>query len=201
MPLLHTNVSRLLKIAETGPFRARDLDRYGIPRAYLKRLSDRGLIERVDRGLYRSAKAPASELHTLAEACKRVPHMTICLLSALQVHCLTTESPHAVWGMIETRARTPKVAYPPLVIVRASGSAWTYGVESRTVEGATVRVTTPAKTVADCFRYRNDVGLETALLALKDYLRKYRAGVGNLTTAARADGIYTVMKPYLEALV
>jgi predicted transcriptional regulator of viral defense system len=190
----------LLRLARKGPLRARDLDKAGIPRAYLRRLCDRGLLEQVDRGLYRLADAPVSELHTLAEVAKRVPHAIVCLLSALQVHGLTTEAPHAVWVLIDRHARMPKLAYPKLEVVRASGRAREHGVETRTIEGVRVKLTTPAKTVADCFRYRRHVGLEIAIAALRDYLRDHRGGMDALVQAARADRVYTLMQPYLEAL-
>src|SRR5688500_6950782 len=107
-----TKNDQLIRLAQKGPIRARDLDDLQIPRAYLRRLSDSGVLEQVDRGLYRLADAPVTELHTLAEAAKRVPHATVCLLSALGVHQLTTEAPHAVWVLIDRHARMPKVTYP-----------------------------------------------------------------------------------------
>jgi predicted transcriptional regulator of viral defense system len=201
MPVGAGKTKKLLQLARKGPLRARDLDDAGIPRAYLRRLSDRGLLEHVDRGLYRLANAPVTELHSLAEVSKRVPHATICLLSALQVHGLTTEAPHAVWVLIDRHARMPKIARPKLQVVRASGLAREHGVESRTIEGVAVRLTSAAKTVADCFRYRRHVGLDVALAALRDYLRKHRGGVDALLDAARADRVYTLMRPYVEALV
>ncbi|MFH1810550.1 MAG: type IV toxin-antitoxin system AbiEi family antitoxin domain-containing protein [Pseudomonadota bacterium] len=196
----NTKVEELLRLAEKGPVRARDLNLGGIPRAYLKRLCDRGVLEQVDRGLYRLADSPVSELHSLAEVAKRVPHAVICLLSALQVHGLTTEVPHAVWVLIDRHARLPKVSYPKLVVVRASGTARSHGVEKRIIEGVQVHLTTPSKTVADCFRYRRHVGLDVALAAMRDYLRKHRGGIDALVEAARADRVYPLMRPYLEAL-
>jgi predicted transcriptional regulator of viral defense system len=181
--------------------RARDLDEAGIPRAYLKRLCDRGLLERVDRGLYRLVDAPVTELSSLAEISKRIPSAIVCLLSALQVHDLTTEVPHAVWILIDRHARTPKVASRRIEVVRASGAAREHGVESRIIDGVRVPLTTPAKTVADCFRFRRHVGLEVALAALRDYLRTRSGSIDALVEAARADRIYTFMRPYLEALV
>lgn len=195
-----SKTSALLRLARKGPVRARDLDRAGIPRAYLKRLSDRGLLEQVDRGLYRIADAPVSELSSLAEVGKRVPHATVCLLSALQVHGMSSEAPHAVWILIDRNARVPKVTSPAIEVVRASGPAREHGVETRLIDGVKVRVTTPAKTVADCFRFRRHVGLEVALSALKDYLRKRKGPVDALVESARADRIYPFMRPYLEAL-
>ncbi len=208
-----TKTTALLRLARSGPVRARDLDAAGIPRAYLRRLCDRGLLEQVDRGLYRLPDAPVTELHSLAEVAKRVPHATVALLSALQLHQLTTEAPHAVWLLIDRHARMPRLGTPKLEVMRASGAARDHGVEVRTIEGVPVRVTTPAKTVADCFRYRRHVGLEVALAALREYLRpsvpgrSARRGAGRgpplidaLVEAARADRVYTVLRPYLEAL-
>jgi predicted transcriptional regulator of viral defense system len=201
MPARTTKTDALLRLARKGPFRARDLDSAAIPRAYLRRLSASGLLEQVDRGLYRLADAPVTELNSLAEVTRRVPHAIVCLLSALQVHELTTEAPHAVWLMIDRHARRPKLTYPKIEIVRASGPAREHGVETRTVEGVRVRLTNPAKTVADCFRYRQHIGLDVAMAALRDYLRRYRGGgIDRLVEAARADRVYTLMRPYLEAL-
>lgn len=171
-----------------------------IPRAYLKRLCDRGLLEQIDRGLYRLADAPVTEQSSLAEVSKRVPHAVICLLSALQAHGMTTEVPHAVWVLIDRHARMPKVTAPALEVVRASEKALEHGVETRVIDGVKVQLTTPAKTVADCFRFRRHVGLEVALAALKDYLRKHKGSIDALVEAARADRIYGFMRPYLEAL-
>jgi predicted transcriptional regulator of viral defense system len=190
----------LLRLARKGPVRARDLAERAIPRTYLKRLCDRGLLEQVDRGVYRIADAPITELSSLAELSKRVPHAIICLLSALQVHGLTSEVPAAVWILIDRHARKPKVASPSLELVRASGAARDHGVETRVIDGVQVRLTTPAKTVADCFRFRRHVGLEVALAALKDYLKQRKGTIDALVEAARADRIYPFMRPYLEAL-
>jgi predicted transcriptional regulator of viral defense system len=195
-----TKKSIVLRLAKRGPVRARDLAQAGIPRAYLKRMLDEGLIQQVDRGLYRLADSAPTELGSLAEVAKRVPHAIICLLSALQVHGLTSELPHAVWVLIDRHARVPKLAYPKLEIVRASGAARTLGVETRVIEGVKVQITGPAKTVADCFRYRRHVGLDVALAALRDYLQAHRGGRDALLEAARADRVYALMRPYLEAI-
>jgi predicted transcriptional regulator of viral defense system len=211
-----TKVDTVLALAGRGPVRARDLAAAGIPRTYLRRLCDRGLLEQVDRGLYHLTDAPVTELHSLVEVSRRVPHATICLLSALQMYELTTEVPHAVWILIERHARTPKVGYPTLEVVRASGLALEQGVDEREVEGVPMRVTSPAKTVADCFRYRRRVGLDVAIAALRDYLARAHRGppagerrtggattvysVNALLAAARADRVLALMRPYVEAL-
>lgn len=202
-----TKTDALLRLAKRGPVRARDLDAAGIPRAYLARLVERGELEQAARGLYRLPDADVTELHSLAEVSLRVPHATVCLLSALQVHGLTTEVPHAVWIMIDTRARTPKLDTPAIEVVRAHGVAREHGVERRKIEGVHVRITTPAKTVADCFRYRRHVGLDVAVAALRDYLalarkreRRPDVTIDALVAAARAARVRSVLRPYLEAL-
>lgn len=131
---------------------------------------------------------------------KRAPNATVCLLSALQAHGLTTELPAAVWLMIDRKGRPPAIHAVAIELVRASGHARAHGVEARTVDGVHVRLTTPAKTVADCFRYRKRVGLDVALAALRDYLRRYRGGRDALVAAAQADRIWPLMRPYVEAL-
>ena len=155
----------ILNLAKKGPMRARDLDALGVPRVYLRRLVEKGLLVRVDRGLYLHAEAQVTELHGVAEVMKRIPHGIVCLLSALQLHGLTTEAPHAIWVLIDRNARAPRITSPKIELVRASGLALRHGVDLRTIEGVPVRLTSPAKSVADCFRYRRHVGLEVALAA------------------------------------
>ncbi|MCL7455374.1 MAG: AbiEi antitoxin N-terminal domain-containing protein, partial [Anaerolineae bacterium] len=157
-------------VAEAGVLRPRDLDAHGIPRIYLSRLCERGLLQRVGRGLYVLPNADVSEHHTLAEAGKRVPHGVVCLLSALRFHGLTTQSPSEVWLAIANKAWRPQVDYPPLRFVRFSERTLEAGVEEHSIEGVHVRVYNPAKTVADCFKYRNKIGLDTAVEALKRYV-------------------------------
>ncbi|MFN0062129.1 MAG: type IV toxin-antitoxin system AbiEi family antitoxin domain-containing protein [Myxococcaceae bacterium] len=200
MPARRKKTDALLQLAAKGPLRARDLAKARIPRAYLARLSERGVLEKVDRGLYRLIDAPLTELHSVAEVAKRLPSATVCLLTALSIHGLTTELPHRIWIFIDRHARMPKFAYPSLEVVRASGDALHHGVEIRQVEGVSVRLTTAAKTVADCFRFRRRVGLDVALAALRDYRRQRRGTVDALVEAAQKDRIFSVLRPYLEAL-
>jgi predicted transcriptional regulator of viral defense system len=154
----------------------------------------------VGRGLYAIPKARVTEHHTLVEAAVRVPHGVICLLSALRFHDLTTQSPHEVWMAIGVKARKPAVDWPPLRVVRFSGPALTFGVEKHVVENVEVRVTSREKTVADCFKYRNKVGLDVAIEALRDYLRSRRRSVDAVMEAAVASRVKNVIRPYLEAM-
>lgn len=183
-----------------GALRPRDLESHGIPRHYLRRMHADGAVERVGRGLYVPAGADPSEHHTLAEASARVPHGVICLLSALRFHGIGTQMPHAVWMALHEKAWQPRVDHPRLRIVRFSGTAWTYGVERHTVEGVSVSVYSPAKTVADCFKYRNKIGVDVAVEALRETLRDRRATPDELMRAAAACRMTRVMTPYLQAL-
>lgn len=201
-----SRTKELMELAGEGPFRASDAGERGIPRTYLQRWVEQGVIERVARGLYRLVEVEPTEKATLAEVGTRVPRGNICLLSALQVHDLTTESPAAVWLMIEGHSRAPRVDFVRTEIVRASGESFRFGVETHRFEGVKVRVTSPAKTVADCFRFRRHVGLEVALEALRDYMKRVHARRGAkysvrlLEDAARAARVTTVIRPYMEAL-
>lgn len=196
-----TKVDRLLELVrEKGILRARDLDAHDIPRAYLSRLAEKGLLESPSRGIYISAGAEPHEHQSLIETCTRVPGGVVCLLSALQFHDLTTEAPFEVWLAIDRKARAPTPGNPPLRIVRFSRRALTDGIEEHAVGGATVRVTDVTHTVADCFKYRTTVGLDVALEALRDSLHRKRATVDELHRAARSRRMANVIRPYLEAL-
>lgn len=194
--------AQILALAQTiGVLRPRDLVTHGIPPIYLSRLVAQGLLMRAGRGLYMLPNAPVTEYHTLTEAAKRVPQAVVCLLSALRFHGLTTQLPFQVWLAIENKAWQPHVTDLPLRFVRFSGEAFTAGIEVHAIEGVTIRVYTPAKTVADCFKYRHKIGLDVALEALRDGLRQRTFTVDSLWRAAKICRVTNVMKPYLEAMV
>ena len=157
-----------------GILRPRDLQAHGMPPRCLNALYRQGKMLRVGRGLYCLPDVGFTEHHSLAEACKRVPRGVVCLLSALQFHELGTQNPFQVWLAVDRKARRPQVDCPPLRVVRFSGLALTEGVEEHQIEGVTVRVYNPAKTVADCFKYRHKIGLDVALEALRDCRRQRR---------------------------
>jgi predicted transcriptional regulator of viral defense system len=192
---------RVLDLArQAGVLRPRDLDAEGIPRVYLRRLLADGLLDRPGWGIYVAADLKPTPHHSLAEACKRVPHGVVCLLSALQFHGLTTQAPFEVWLAIDEKARLPKVEYPPLRVVRFSGPALESGIKEHRIEGVAVKVYTPAKTVVDCFKYRNKIGLDVALEALRDCWKKRRATMDELWQAAKTCRVANVIRPYLESL-
>jgi len=186
-------------VQKAGVLRPRDLQAYGIPREVLGRLCARGLLYRAGRGLYMRPDADVTESHSLAEAAKAVPQGTVCLLSALRFHGLTTQVPFEVWMAIHRKAWRPRTVFPLLRIVRFSDSALEAGVETHSIEGVTVRIFSPAKTVADCFKYRNKVGLDVALEALRDCRRQRKCTEGEFWHYARICRVDRVMKPYLEA--
>jgi predicted transcriptional regulator of viral defense system len=186
---------------ERGIVRPKDLVENGIPGDYLDRLYRRGLVDRVSRGRYAWPDAEVTEHHSLVEAARQVPRGMVCLLSALRFHGLTTQSPHEVWMAIAPKARAPKVESPRIRFLRFSGEAFTAMVEAHPIERVTVRVYRPAKTVADCFKYRNKVGTDVAIEALRDCWRGKRATMDELWEAARVCRMTNVMRPYLESLV
>jgi predicted transcriptional regulator of viral defense system len=183
-----------------GVLRVRDLTSRGIHPEYLRRLCRQGLMVRTGRGLYMAADADISEHHTLAQATKLIPHGMICLLSALRFHEIGTQNPHEVWMALERTSAKPRIDYPALRIVRFSGRARTEGVEEHLIEGVPVKVTVPARTVTDCFKYRNKIGLDVALEALKDCRASRRCEIDDLWRYAKLCRVANVMRPYLEAM-
>ncbi|MGE3482548.1 MAG: AbiEi antitoxin N-terminal domain-containing protein, partial [Gammaproteobacteria bacterium] len=163
--------------AERGLIRPRDLTERGLPTVALTRLVRQGRLQRVGRGLYALPDRPVSEHNALAEVARKHPQAIVCLLSALRFHDLTTQSPFEVWLAIPNKARAPKMDYPPLRIVRFSGAALTDGVEEHAIDGVPVRVTSVARTVADCFKFRNKIGLDVALEALQEAWRAKRVSM------------------------
>jgi predicted transcriptional regulator of viral defense system len=187
-------------IQEVGVLRPRDLAAHGVPPRYASRLAREGLLERVARGLYTVADGDIHEYQTLAEVSRRMPNAAICLLSALRFHDLTTQSPFEVWVMVDVHAYVPRTTDLPVRVVYASGRALTEGVEKHLIMGVPVHVTTPAKTVADCFKYRSKVGLDVALEALRETWRERRATMDELWRYAQVCRVARVMRPYLESL-
>jgi len=192
----------IVKIAKkSGVLRPRDLEAHGIPRKYLSQLCDEGTLKRVGRGLYVYADAEVSADIGLAQVAKQVPHGVVCLLSALQFHNIGSQSPFEVWLAIDRKAWRPQIGYPPLRIMRFSGEALTEGIEKHAIERVSVRIYSPAKTVADCFKYRNKIGLDVAIEALRDCRDSKKCTNADLWKYAKVCRVTQVMRPYLEALL
>jgi predicted transcriptional regulator of viral defense system len=161
-------------------FRPNQLADVGITRDQLRTLVRRGTVERVGRGLYRIAEVEPTEDYSLAMACARVPNSIVCLLSALRVHGIGTQAPAEVWLAIPHKARKPRLPEIRLRVVRFSGPAWSVGVQDTTFEGVPARITSPARTVVDCFRFERLLGPEAAIEALQDGLYQRKVTVGEL---------------------
>lgn len=184
-----------------GIHRARDLAALGISRQSAASLSKSGRLLRVSRGVYVSADHPLTEKHSIAVACARVPDGVISLMSALVFHGITEQNPAEVWITVAQAARRPVIDVPPLRVTRFSGAALTHGVETHSVEGTRVRVYSVAKTVADLFKYRNKIGTDIAVEALREALEYRRVMMDDLVTATRVCRVERIIMPYLEALL
>jgi predicted transcriptional regulator of viral defense system len=199
---MQTPSQRILRIVRRhGIVRPKDIENEGIAREPLLRLFRKGFLDRSARGVYVLANAPITEYHSLAVAAKQVPRGVICLISALQFHGLTTQIPHEVWMALDFKARRPNVSWPPLKVVRFSGQALTLGIEEHTVEGVALKIYSSAKTVGDCFKYRNKIGIDLSIEALRDALRQKKATLNEIHRLAKVCRVARVMRPYLESVV
>jgi len=199
MPLSDT--TRLLQLArKRASISRQEVTAAGIHTQALSRLVRAGALERTARGRYRLPGRPVSEHHGLAIVASKVPQGVICLLSALSFHGLGTQLPSEVWVALDRRAHRPVLKFPRMRVVRFGGRALTQGVEEHRVEGQGVRVYSVSKTIADVFKYRNKIGLEVALEALREAWRARRFTMDEILTYARICRVERVMRPYLEAL-
>ena len=180
--------------------RARDVAALSLPTIILSRLVKGGRLRRVARGVYARPDQPLSEHISLAEIALRVPRGVICLLSALRIHGLGTQAPHQVWLAIPQNSPTPRVERPSLRPVRMSGQALTEGVQSTCIDGVDVPVFNAAKTIADCFKYRNKIGIDVAVEALRDGWAQRKISMDELSHYADIDRVSNVMRPYLESV-
>lgn len=195
-----THRQRLLRLVSSrGTIRPKDLEPLGIPRTYLQRLVEEGALERVARGVYRRVDGPATRHATLVEVAERIPHGVVCLLTALQFHEVGTQLPRKVWIAVDRKAWKPRINDLPVQIVRFSGEALTSGVERHKLEGVPVSVYCVPKTVADCFKYRNKVGLDVAIEALRESLTQRKCTYDDLWRYAKVCRVEHVIRPYLEA--
>lgn len=190
----------LALVRERGVLRPRDVAALGLSPTHLQRLYEQGRLQRSGRGIYLPADAEPDAHLSLAEVALRVPHGVVCLLSALEFHGLTTQLPRQVWLALPSRAHKPRIDWPPLRVVSMTGAALIEGVEEHVLSGVPVRIFSPAKTAVDCFKYRNKVGLDVALEALKDVRRKRRATLEEIRHLATLCHVSGVMRPYLEAV-
>lgn len=174
----------------------------GVSNQAITRLVRRGDLEKVRRGVYRLPDSPITENHDLVNTIKGAPRAVIVLLSALRFHVIGTENPHEVWVQLPLKAHAPKIEWPPIRIIRTSvDSLFTEGVEHHELSGETVPVTTPARTVADCFKFRNQIGIDVCVEALRETLRERKATIAEIGEMARLVRVGKTMQPYLEAMI
>jgi predicted transcriptional regulator of viral defense system len=193
--------SRILQIARKKRlFRLSETQQAGIHPEAVRRLTSQGQLARIGRGLYALPSLEPTEHHTLAVVAKRVPKGIVCLLTALRFHGLGTQNPRDVWLAVDRRAGMPRIDFTPVRIVRMSTAALSTGIEERTIDGVRVRITSPARTVVDCFKFRNKIGIDVAVEALKDYRRLRKGSVDELWRQADRLRMANVIRPYWDAM-
>jgi predicted transcriptional regulator of viral defense system len=199
--LSSTHTQRVLDLtSQKGLLRASHLDAINAPRVVLTRLTAAGLLEKVGRGLYRLPDAQVSEFESYGTVATKAPQAVFCLLTALQFHELTTQLPRQVWIAMPRGSHPPRINYPPVKMVQFTGDAYSAGIEEVERDGVKLRVYSVAKTVADCFKHRNKIGLDVALEALKDARARSKASVDDIWRFAKMCRVANVMRPYLESV-
>jgi len=198
----HEKIKRILELAHnSGIVTTGEVRSKGIHHEYLRQLSAEGKLVRVGRGLYSLPNTDITAHHGLAQAGKAVPKGVVCLLSALRFHEIGTQAPREVWIAIDRRAASPRANSPKMRILRFSGKALMEGINEHVIEGVKVRIYNPAKTVADCFKYRNKIGLDVALEALREVIRGSKCTTDELWRYAKICRVTNTMRPYMEAIV
>ncbi len=194
-------IEQVLAIArKAGIIQARDLEKKGIARNYLYKLHKDGLLIKAGLGLYMLPDVIDEQINII-EVAKRVPNSVVCLISALSFYRLTTQLPNEVWLALPRGAWRPHIEYPKLNLTFVSEPAWSFSVLENNINGVRVKIYSPAKTVADCFKFRSKVGLDVAIEALKAVWRTRQATMEELVEAAKIDRVFRIMRPYLEAIV
>ena len=184
-----------------GVLRMNQALRDGIHRRMLYSMLEAGVIERLNRGLYRLTDLPPLGNPDLVSVSLKIPNGVICLISALAYHEITTQVPHEIYVALERGTEPPRLSHPPIQIFWFSRQAFTTGIQTYKIDGVPVRIYSPEKTIADCFKYRNKIGLDTAIEALKLYREKKRFKADDLMKFARACRVEKIIRPYLEALL
>ena len=204
MPAMATKTAPQPKLQKllrrVGTARSRELVAAGTTRSEISRQVAAGKLIRVARGVYALPDHQGGEYASLASVAKRAPGVVFCLLTALRLHDLTTQSPFEVWIAISNKSHPPRMDYPPLRTVRFSDLSLKSGIETRDIDGVSVRVTNVAKTVADCFKFRNKIGLDVAIDALREARRSRKASMDDIWRYARIDRVSNVMRPYLDSM-
>ena len=195
-----TSKEILALVKKYGIIQVRDLRKKGIHPEYLRRLYEKGELIKLARGQYALPDTNISEYHSLVVVAKAVPNAIICMVSALRFHDIGTQMPHEVWIAIERRAATPRIEKPKTKVFRFSGAAYAEGIEKHTIEAVEIKIYNPAKSVVDCFKYRNKIGLDVAIEALRDGWQQRKFTIDELWTYAKICRVANIIRPYVEAL-
>lgn len=197
----NTHEARVLKIlGKTGTLRSCDLKKMRISRMILVRMVEIGVLERVARGLYRKSGVLVSENEELITVAKKTPKAVFCLLTALRFHDLTTQPSRGIWIAMPHGSHAPVMEYPPVKMIQLTDRVYSAGIETVVTDQVTIKVYSPAKTVVDCFKFRNKIGLDVALEALKDAIRKKKVTLDELYRFAKIERVLKIMQPYLEII-
>lgn len=196
-----TEKAKKLIQKKNGIIRTAEAIKIGIHPRSLYALRDTGDLERVSRGVYRLTEKKSISNPDLVTVAIRFPRAVICLISALAFHDITTQIPHVVFIALEKGAETPRIDYPPLSVHRFSNESLVAGIEEHVIDGVTVRVYCPEKTLSDCFRFRNKIGMDVILEALKLYRARKKFNLEELLKYSRICRVENIMKPYLEATI
>ncbi len=188
-------------VKEKGVIKAGDIEAEGISRSYLYILHNSGLLQKITRGLYALPDTHVTEHITLIEIAKRVPNAVVCLISALSFYDLTTQLPHEIWITIPRGSWRPKFDYPSLNLTYASKETYSYGILEHKLNRVSVKIYSPAKTIADCFKFRNKIGLDIAIEALRNGWETKKVDMDELVKAAKICKVSKIIRPYLEAIV
>ena len=184
-----------------GQLRMSEAIAHGITRYMLYSLRDKGIIEQVSRGIYRLVELPPISNPDLVTVSLRFPNAVICLISALSYHNITTQIPHVVSLAVPRDSRIPSLDYPPVQAHRFSNDAYNFGIENHSFDGVPVKIYTPEKTLADCFKFRNKIGMDVVIEALKLYRSRQQFNLEKLLTYAEVCRVKNIMTPYLEATI
>jgi predicted transcriptional regulator of viral defense system len=196
-----TQIHRVLELARhKGMLRGSDLTEIAVPRVVLTRMISKGLLERVAHGIYREAGTQGSAHESLATIAIKAPQAVFCLLTALQFHELTTQLPRQVWIAMPRGSHTPKIDYPPIKMVQFANEAYATGIEVVERDQVPLKVYCAAKTIADCFKHRNKIGLDVAIEALRDARMQKKVSADDLWHYAKICRVANVMRPYLEVV-
>ncbi|MDA3792314.1 MAG: type IV toxin-antitoxin system AbiEi family antitoxin domain-containing protein [Elusimicrobia bacterium] len=197
---MSNKIKKIIELAEKySVIRPKDVEKHNIPRQYVYRLYNEGKLEKISRGLYKLPDKELSEDIMLLEIAKKVPNAVICLISALRFHDMTTQNPFQIWIAIHNKDWASEIDLP-LKIIRMTGDALEKGSEEHLIDNIKVNVYCPAKTVADCFKFRNKIGLDVAIGALKEYKKQNKGTIDMLWEYSKIDRVQNIIRPYVEAV-